>query len=1313
MTQHTTTHHHTPSLHPPKPPPPHRHLCISQLPVVGHHPLSTAPALPRSPPSRPRTSHEAVAEATVAAHAPPFFLICSYSIFPSVCTMATPSSPSSSSSAAAASSRNGPSVLPPTDNEISATAQALLEAHRQRLRDHTFDGESDSAIAAAEQQVVLAALEQQIANADRVALQLENLTVMGKAASSGERGPEHTILQPLGPLAFWSATVADHQHVFVRQSSPADSSKAVREAKIPPLTRIAPGKSAIQVEVKDEKLERHAVTYERRSIQQAIDQLQSDKAAKKQRAASLRQKLTSSSAETLRQSLKEALAGVEGFDEAPGEKPGIVVNEKNQVLNEEGLPFFEPMEPVPDSPPLRPSAAPSASTGDGGKNGLSQGPKDASSRPPGLILPFQRSAEERQKTKEERRKWMDEIFGKLEKEEENRQNSDDDDDGDEEGGDSDDDDDDGGARERSAMQVPSHDHDSSSASEDEGPLSPRSPLSENRVVLRRPTPTPPDSPTQSRPPLPEISSAARPPPPRSALKQQSEQPSMTKRPSFGSSGIRRGFLNLNPSSPGAIRSNFAAEDLMPTEERRSRPLTVQPLDKSVVGQSGAAAGSSAEASGASTPSKKTVRIQSPERFREPSSALRQQDRHSGDGAAKSLSALQRALKEVKKVHEKNAGRSGETAEKQHADDVGVEEEAARIVDLLGPGIVEGHPGAPAKDVLDQMQRAFEEDKRTQIAEALAERQKREEEEREFERKKRLAEKPALGQTVVERQPGSSGPARGDAAAAVQKAKASAFKRGFLNQKPSFVPVNPPRARDTAATAAKPSSAATVPPTQSLGMSALDRAGLGDDDLSRRRQQMGLPAAVPHARPSKAYAEKMAKRQQGVDVDAEQDADAGEAAATKLQKEELARPTEGDDQPREGRVRFAPAPTESADAADAALEEEERANEINPSAKHENAGSDNEDGEEVEDEIPIIRGEGADADDVEVEGEHDDDDDDDFDDEGYDTDDLLDLEPDMDYDVEAAFDDSELMREYAKAKAVLQELGLAPGGSQAGGSGSGARAALAGGGDSDDEGEDDDDDDYEDDIVPLDATVEDQEYQGNTVDGSKKKSKLSRFKADLANRSRSNANGDADADEAGHQLAHLLANARNLGQSGHGPAPSSDALSLDGRQPWPGDEGGVSSGPVMIIPQLAPIKFAKGGDLVEGRTRPGPVELVGPESDEEDTKAELTMRSRLERMQWKRDHPEEAKRLREKTQAERSVREGTAPPAIRSSKGKEKMLPGASTSDVAEVAVAAPPVAVPVSDAAVAPTQTGAQEEAVPQPAPPKKVSRFKAARMAG
>jgi hypothetical protein len=77
---------------------------------------------------------------------------------------------------------------------------------------------------------------------------------------------------------------------------------------------------------------------------------------------------------------------------------------------------------------------------------------------------------------------------------------------------------------------------------------------------------------------------------------------------------------------------------------------------------------------------------------------------------------------------------------------------------------------------------------------------------------------------------------------------SGFKRGFLNQ------------------SAKSSiSAVPAGPTISQGVSALDRATQSDAGLEQERMNKGLKPAVPHARPSKAFAEKMEAKRRGEEV----------------------------------------------------------------------------------------------------------------------------------------------------------------------------------------------------------------------------------------------------------------------------------------------------------------------------------------------------------------------------------------------------------------------------------------------------------------
>uniref|UniRef100_V5F0K8 Uncharacterized protein n=2 Tax=Kalmanozyma brasiliensis (strain GHG001) TaxID=1365824 RepID=V5F0K8_KALBG len=1014
----------------------------------------------------------------------------------------------------------------------------------------------------------------------------------------------------------------------------------------------------------------------------AQTQLQARKARYVASAAELRQTV----APELRAAAPEdMMAGA-----AIGWTGGHTVSQENEALNEEGLPFYEPVEKITE--------------------------EEATQNKKAYLQPFVRSDDKLATDKDERRQWLDKMLSKLEEEEK-------DEDSDEEAQ---------GAQGSSLASSSTRSASEQSPSTDAAP----SAEEETRVVLRARTPSPPPTPETETKALPEIVSATRPPPPKSALK-PTARPIIEQRPSFGSAGIRHGFLNLNPSSPGAIKSSYSWEDLEREEkknkpaqasesERPSRSHTPTPLSResstmasSLLGRV-TGASSSPMTSGTSTPTKKSVRIKSPERA------------HPEAAAGSGLTPLQRALRSSIRVKENydepsassqpamdasskmaRALESGSgTAGKRHRDDIGVEEEAERIVQLLGPGVVEGHPNAPSSDVLKKMQEAHDEEQRFSTPEALAARAKQEEEEREKERLQRLAEKPALGHSVMERPKSSQD--KGKAVSTqvkAQQAKFSAFKAGFLNQKPTptkFVPnTNVSR---------KAGSGAGVPaaPTQSLGMSALDRASLGDDELSERRQAMGLPAAVPHARPSKAYAEKMKQRQEGGASQSQDQDDSTGTIADKTVK--LARPTADDDVPRPGRVRFGP----PAGAAEADHDDgDEQVPEIMPSTTLDNHLSDDIDNAQEldeEQEDPKILGEGADTDEedayydsylskrsrraaasdsrgLDVDDDDDDDDlDDDIEDEDdwgvdeddfdededddfdYDPEDLMALAPKMREDVDALSAHPELLKEYEEARARLAAMGLAiPGDAAAGGSDQ-TRAAMiaaaraAGQSQADEE----DEDDYEMDVVPLDEAVEDSEYQGNTSStGAGPGSRISRFKASLAQRQMENTRRAAPS--SGKNLEDMLSSAQNLGQSQPSAFEAkSAAFSMDGRS---NDDVNTRGAPMMIIPSLAPVRFPKNGDLVEGKST-GPVDLDGGESDDDDEKAEMVMRSRLERLEWRKEHPEEAKRLSESKRAREMVEQGKAPPPVARREDKEEVGDEASQAEVK-----------------------------------PKKVSRFKAARM--
>ncbi|SJX64585.1 uncharacterized protein SRS1_15402 [Sporisorium reilianum f. sp. reilianum] len=1191
------------------------------------------------------------------------------------------------------------STVPSDPSEISATAQALLQAHYDRMKQGAANASSSDSIAS--QQAELAKLEQAVQNIDRICLQLDNLQVAQQLHAGKSSSLQATrTLQPLGPLAFWPARVVQaDDHVFVRQDPPGLSTRdqlLLEDEALPALTSRPDNGAKVSVSIRlPDPSRTMQVDYVRTTLTDAQMQLQARKSRYLSSAAELRQRIAPPSRKAGQASTSSAAA--------TSASEQHLVNENNEVLNEEGLPFYEPVEQITE--------------------------EEATQNKKAYMQPFVRADNQQTADKEQRRQWLDEMLNKLEEEEK----------------DADSDDEQPGEPE------------TSKASPLTAPQTTPSAEEETRVVLRARTPSPPPSPDDLAKPktLPEIVSAARPPPPKSALKPTAARPAIEQRPSFGAAGIRRGFLNLNPSSPGAIKSSYSWEDLekeekkkqipaSPTDsERPSRSHTPTPLSRSNNNSSTMAssllgrvtdAGSSPLTSGTSTPTKKSVRIKSPERA------------HPEAAPGSGLTPLQRALRSSIRVKENytepattsqsandssskmaRALESGSgTAEKRHRDDIGVEEEAERIVKLLGPDVVEGHPSAPPADVLKKMQEAHEEDQRNSTPEAIAARAKQEEQAREQERLQRLAEKPALGHSVMER-PKTTRDQGQQVSMQVkaQQAKFSAFKAGFLNQKPAtskFVPNTPPPRK--AGASSNTSAGVPAAPTQSLGMSALDRASLGDDELSERRQAMGLPAAVPHARPSKAYAEKMKQRQAGLDPDSQQDEADAEAKVGSQVK--LARPVTDDDVPRPGRVRFGP-PAGSDDAAMDVDGDDDDAHkqvtEINPGAALDNHLSEDVDGRELdeEQEEPKIEGEGADTDEEDAyfdsylskrsrraaaaasRGMDVGDEDDDFDDDGddddaddwgideddfdedeedddfdYDPEDLMALAPKMGADAESLASHPELLKEYEEARAKLAAMGLAmPLGAASDDTRAAmvaaARAARHDAGNDEEE----DDDDYEMDIVPLDAAVEDAEYQGNTTSSAAGSgSRISRFKASLSQQRMPGSQRNPV------NLETMLSSAQNVGPTTASDTPPSVAFSMDGRSSN-GDSAKAPGAPTMIIPQLAPVRFPKNGDLIAGKSS-GPVDLDGSESDEVDEKAEMVMRSRLERAEWKRNHPEEARRLTESKRAREMVEQGVAPPTVARRQVKNE------AERVVEV------------DKAETPEAT----------AKPKKVSRFKAARMA-
>ncbi|WFD24208.1 hypothetical protein MEQU1_002905 [Malassezia equina] len=156
------------------------------------------------------------------------------------------------------------------------------------------------------------------------------------------------------------------------------------------------------------------------------------------------------------------------------------------------------------------------------------------------------------------------------------------------------------------------------------------------------------------------------------------------------------------------------------------------------------------------------------------------------------------------------------------EDAGVQEEAARIVDLLGPEVIRGHPNA--ERIFAEMEAA--QPHMVQKA-APAPRPPTE------------PAKPAIRDTVVERSADASTrrtPSSGR--------KPSAFKQRQLDRQQG--------AEDEA-------PVAPVGPSISQGLSAIERAGRVDDCQSESRVHAGLPPRAPHARPTKAYAAKLQQR----------------------------------------------------------------------------------------------------------------------------------------------------------------------------------------------------------------------------------------------------------------------------------------------------------------------------------------------------------------------------------------------------------------------------------------------------------------------
>lgn len=1040
----------------------------------------------------------------------------------------------------------------------------------------------------------------------------------------------------------------------------------------PPLLRLAAGQTWQEASAAAAKASRQPCSYlPFDSAAQAADYLRTLLTQLTQHFESLRSTLVAEAQERIRQTLAAASKDPAALADAAAGRERQVVDEDGRILNEEGLPFVDPTERIAES-------AAASST-----NGTDRGSTVAPFKP-------QQTLEG-----EDRKKWIDHIFSRFE-------GLADEDDDEDEGEDAED------AKEGDvARKAPRTD-----------PLS---------------TPPPP-------PPPPQVK------PLKSALK-ASPAPPLTTDSKFGHQGIRRGFLNMNPSSPAAVSSSDPIEarfdEVAPAAasmpmsrshsqgESRSREreeeANVEAMTQSMTGLESFGAPTAASPAKSK---KKSVRIQSPERSRKPAT------RAPADISASSAAA---------------------SSSSSSADpDAGVEDEAARIVSLLGPEVVAGtERGEEALKSLRDEQAQAEEAARRQVEEIK--RKKREQEENK-------AKGPAVGLSVMERPRGAAPSGSGATAAAVSAAKQSAFKRGFLNRPP-------PRAAAAAAASATSSAPASASssaagPRESLGMSALDRSLISDVPLEAERESQGLPPAVPHARPSKAYREKLEKRREQGDAAAMEVDDggtAGESVVVGTGKEASSGGGKG--------VRFqldsAAVSHQEADDDDEDMEDDEVAElregdtaelELDEHDEEAYARSAYASGDVADDESGHAGTLGGDDDDDEEDAAHDSDWSlDSY--EHYSASDLADLEPTF-TGLVSDLENAELAREYALAKARQmqerqtmseerrKELAMAISGERMKEEERLARGG-GGGGDKEDELWREDEIDGRD-LVSAMGFEEEEIKKRREVDPP---NRMSRFKAsrivqalgmgvdgvsgEASNRPSAGfrergTEEDRRADEAGHELAHLLEGATNAGPGG--AVPGAEASSSSRTAPGPS--------PVMVLPSMTPLRYPKApstsaarvSNLKESDRLPkGGVDLEGEtDEDEKDDVLMDVMRARLEEKEYK-----EKKRLEKEAEAaakgsdvaaaakraqqappprsrwngidedDRDTRSGVAmaaPPSIGggAAKAKKRELPVSSSSSSGTDAEQ------PSAPAAAAASPPPAQEAAAPQ----QKMSRFKAARLA-
>lgn len=1038
--------------------------------------------------------------------------------------------------------------------------------------------------------------------------------------------------------------------------------------------------------------------------------------------------------------------------EAPGaQKAATLVDEDGRVLNEEGLPFVDLNETLPNE---QTSGGPSGST----RSALS-------------------TFEPQEKlTGDARKKWIESVFSQF------GQGNDEDEDEDDEEGDV------------------------------EGTTRPQS--SSPRLSERKASTAPLPS-TSTGPSIPATPPLSRPPAETTSLKSVLKPTSRptTPRPSFGSSGIRKGFLNMNPSSPAAISSSdpleayeTAAEAASDDEgggRARGRANTIKAeedrMSKSEELPPRSALGGVKE----TKKKKKSVRIQSPgpSAFREIPPIEVGTEPQSAQSSSSSHPSL------LPPAPVSSSVRSASSLRNEEGDTVSLEAEAARILSLLGPEVVQG---TPAGDEALRKIKLEEEERKAQL-QAEEVRRLREEKKREGEKGKE--QRPAIGLQVKERERGTTGASGEDKkiTAAVQSAKVSAFKRGFLNA--PYTAAKPSSSAPKASTSSSSSSSsqrpttASVPvvkdPKVSLGMSALDRSLIKDAPLSLEREAKGLPPAVPHARPSKAYAEKLEKKQK---------ADSDTPGAEGAQQTEAAKVVDtGSGEGSKVRFKLADADSEDEDADEKERRqvEQQSASARQRRAEHEEVEAeeahhgatlvevdDDEDAGEIDehDEEAYARAAYASGDHSDDEGDlnaaklrqrfdlFQDEDDDDEQDSDWDLEHEDDYGPDDDDEdndpssLVTDLESAELARSYALAKSQQmasrsqmteerrRDLERAISGE------------LSRGRDAD---EDEAGGDLwtEEEIDGRDLSSVLDPAEAAEREGAGPNTKMSRFRASRIVKalgmgdsavgkapSRPEAGlkpgadeADRRADEAGHDLAHLLEGATNIGPEGTTRAHTSipqprratngNGQETDGDQPVP---------PVMILPSLTPLRFPRksaGPSRPEPLTEEDPLPREGVDLEgetDEDEKDDMLMDIMRARLQERRDREERkaeggsvgSQPIKSRTKAEVVKRreEGDigdsgkampAPPALRSGRGSTSVDAGTSTGAAVTPSSNGliPPANQTSSLVDASPPSTGAKHqqqssgegatalptastEEEPEQEPKPKMSKFKAARLA-